>query len=429
MVDSIGELDRQIRDELGFTAEDMNHYFLFKEQGENLLVQERRWLPPSMGGLKLKSLMDRLGAEREEHNAKTRFIIEKGREVEAPATFEGKGTPDEHLEPVGPQPVTTKNTYDLATSVKILPMLKEARPIIQDEKGVKIDGFHRLTVDKDWPTKTVQIKDELTRMMARFSLNFCRRKLTDKEKRDAMVAFHLKTGWSPKEMAERLPVSYSFIMKYLPDEYKHKDFVELGSKGGVASVASRREAKGESEEIRQLIPCEKCGVAPSEPFGNHNLCDKHVEEAKETPEFLKSLPKPSPPKRKVETHEYTPKDTWDHRAARMKISPSKMDEDVFTLAQQNKELKDMGWEVIFQKPYVLTVSDLTLKRGEEEKAFFNDHEKTHRNKRDADTEKREILMKFHPNVQAIGIDYGPNSKPTDILKKIVGAVKGEHQNV
>jgi len=283
------------------------------------MVQERRWLPPSIGGLKLKGLMDRLGAKREEHNAKTRFIIEKGREVEAPAPL---AAPLEHLEsPAGPQPVTTKNnsknSYDLKTSIQILPMLKEARPIIQDEKGVKIDGFHRLNVDKDWPTKTVKIEDELTRMIARFALNFCRRKLTDKEKRDAMVAFHLKTGWSPKEMSERLPISYSFIMKYLPDEYKHKDFVELGSKGGVASVASRREAKAESEETRHrdfgkpkvyrcgFPGCMKGAYYPNF-YGDIPVCPDCNKKIQEDPSLAEKLGEKPSPSQKVERKKYVP---------------------------------------------------------------------------------------------------------------------------
>jgi len=173
------------------------------------------------------------------------------------------------------------------------------------------------------------------------------------------------------------------------------------------------------------VECSLCGMGTHFPLarGGKKVCSKCTDKIDKDPGLLKELSQPSHPKQKTEKKLYKPKDTWEYRDARMKVSPSKMDEAVFTLAQQNQELKDLGYEVIFQKPYVLTVSDLTLKRGDEEKAFFNDHEKTHKNKRDADREKREILMKFRPNVQAIGIDYGANTKPMDILKQILETIK------
>ena len=83
MIESIKDLDAEIREALAFSDSDMNTYFLFEDRGERMVVKERRWLAPSMGGLKLRKLMKDLGAKREEQNARNIWVVEKGQRVEA----------------------------------------------------------------------------------------------------------------------------------------------------------------------------------------------------------------------------------------------------------------------------------------------------------------------------------------------------------
>jgi len=107
MVNSIAELDSAIRSELAFTDEDMNQYILFEEHETHFTVKYKRWLPPSMGGLKLKDfLVEKLGAKYEKY-PKAKFTIER-RKAEAPNS---STAPKEQLVPdqTGPQPAITFN--------------------------------------------------------------------------------------------------------------------------------------------------------------------------------------------------------------------------------------------------------------------------------------------------------------------------------
>ena len=397
MVDFPQELSELLKETVGFTDKELDDYFKLNENENEWILTAKEWLEISTYKT-MRELCEQKGGAYNP-NPPTFFIPKEGREVEAPATSEV--APNEQLESsVGPQPVTVKNNsknpYDLKASVEILPMLKEARPVIQDEKGVKIDGFHRLTVDKDWPTKTVQITDELTRMMARFSLNFCRRKLSDKEKRDAMVAFHLKTGWSPKEMAEHLPISYSFIMKYLPDEYKDKEMAEVGKKG--AEVKVEVDKRLATRRVAEPLVLHRCGFSTVESYDHGAykpkfvdgipLCSHHYELVKNDPSLLKKLKeKPSPPK-KVEKKTYeagVPKPTWAERQELMHPTKSKMEREVI------QELQEEGWPIDTEYWIPLTKPDGYL--HEIRLPLEVDGEQVHKGKKaERDELVNEILM-------------------------------------
>lgn len=97
MVESIGELDQLIRDELDFGDDDMNLYIHFEEHENHFTVKYKRWLAPSMGGLKLKSfLVEKLGAKYEPY-PKATFIIERGRVTGLPSGGESQ-PPEKELD-------------------------------------------------------------------------------------------------------------------------------------------------------------------------------------------------------------------------------------------------------------------------------------------------------------------------------------------
>jgi len=118
---------------------------------------------------------------------------------------------------------------------------------------VIIDGYHRLNVNPKWPRKKVEeVRDPVQLAIARLIANVCRRTVSAEEKTEWLRQIAQLTGWTPKQIAANLPVSYQWVMKYLPDEFKDKEMKEL---------ALRRRA-----EEKHFIPCARCGVAVSMPI-------------------------------------------------------------------------------------------------------------------------------------------------------------------
>jgi len=121
------------------------------------------------------------------------------------------------------------------------------------ERNCIIDGYHRLNVNPKWPRKKVEeVRDPVQLAIARLIANVCRRTVSAEEKTEWLRQIAQLTGWTPKQIAANLPVSYQWVMKYLPDEFKDKEMKEL---------ALRRRA-----EEKHFIPCARCGVAVSMPI-------------------------------------------------------------------------------------------------------------------------------------------------------------------
>jgi DNA-directed RNA polymerase subunit RPC12/RpoP len=131
-------------------------------------------------------------------------------------------------------------------------------PVLEDAYGNIVDGYHRLEEDSEWPRhKLDQIKDPVQLAVARLVANVCRRDVPAEEKTEWLRQIASMTGWTPKQIAENLPVSYAWVMKYLPDEFKDKIKAEAGKLGGRPEEegALRRKA-----EIERTVPCAGCGV-------------------------------------------------------------------------------------------------------------------------------------------------------------------------
>lgn len=114
---------------------------------------------------------------------------------------------------------------DLRHSSKIVGKLY---PVLLDADGNIIDGQHRLVADSDWPAvRLFHIRSEKERLLARLISNACRRTVSPKEKKEMLGrlgAIYLKEGGKPGKLAYRLAeetgMSYTWVMKYLPDKYK-----------------------------------------------------------------------------------------------------------------------------------------------------------------------------------------------------------------
>jgi hypothetical protein len=101
-------------------------------------------------------------------------------------------------------------------------------PILLDKNGNVIDGQHRLAADAAWPKLRLDhVCSEKERLLARLVSNVCRRTVSPKEKKEMLGrlgAIYLKEGGKPGKLAYRLAeetgMSYTWVMKYLPDKYK-----------------------------------------------------------------------------------------------------------------------------------------------------------------------------------------------------------------
>jgi len=351
MIESIRGLDTEIRRALKWTEADAMRYVTYEERDGFIIVKERQGIPPAMRRLEFIALMkNSLEAKRlDDVKGMMRWQITKGREAEATKPSVLTELPIDSSSRSEPPPVTKNNIDELKLSIQRLPMLKEAYPVVLDEKGIPIDGWHRLEVDKDWPTVTVPIEDPIKRQIARFAVNFCRRKVTDKEKRDWITNIHLQTKLSPKELADLLPMSYSWIMKYLPDEYKDKVKAEAGTKGGVASgvarqPASSHEAKDEFGRPKVFscgIPGCPEGTYDSERYDGIHLCARHRDLFNRDSGAVEKLKakKPFSPQ-KVEKKKYDPlKPSLEERKRMMHPTKSKMEREVI------QELQAEGWPI------------------------------------------------------------------------------------
>jgi len=96
-------------------------------------------------------------------------------------------------------------------------------PVLRAPDGDVIDGIHRLKVDPAWYQQILTgINDPVKKAMARLVINVVRRQVPAEEKRQMLSEIAKLTGWSPQQIAESLGMSYTWVMKYLPDEFKQR---------------------------------------------------------------------------------------------------------------------------------------------------------------------------------------------------------------
>ena len=115
-------------------------------------------------------------------------------------------------------------------------------PILIDEKGNIIDGIRRMQTglgDKV-PRVVLPIENQLQFNIVRLVINGVRRTMTAEEKTATLVNIKELSGWRNDEMAEKLPFSYSWIMKYLPADLKDPDKAKFGREGGQVSKGPTR---------------------------------------------------------------------------------------------------------------------------------------------------------------------------------------------
>ncbi len=71
--------------------------------------------------------------------------------------------------------------------------------------------------------------------------NLQRRDLTEEEKTHSLAELARRTKWTAQEIADKLKMSYRWVAKYLPSEFKDKDMAELGKLGAESKAYSEKE--------------------------------------------------------------------------------------------------------------------------------------------------------------------------------------------
>jgi ParB/RepB/Spo0J family partition protein len=122
--------------------------------------------------------------------------------------------------------------------------------------------------------------------------NIHRKDLSDKEKTKALRELAKTRGWSAQQIAEKIRMSYRWVVRYLPDEFKNQEKVESGKAGGEATAEAYRESQDsgaslapKSQDARQGIPekktvsCARCGDETSVPvnLGGKFYCGECAE--------------------------------------------------------------------------------------------------------------------------------------------------------
>lgn len=104
-------------------------------------------------------------------------------------------------------------------------------PVLLDKHGNVIDGKHRLAADANWPKMRLDhVESEEDRLVARLICNVCRRNVSAEEKSEILQELgelHVKAGVKPgtelaRKISEETGMSYRWVMKYLPGNFKER---------------------------------------------------------------------------------------------------------------------------------------------------------------------------------------------------------------
>lgn len=287
--------------------------------------------------------------------------------------------------------------------------------------------------------------------------NLDRNDLTDSEKTRLCVEWakrenpKTKKPYTATEIPEKVHRSYSWVVSFLPSEFKDQKRADAGKLGGEAKSATIAVAK--SQELKP--ECERCHVSGElQDWEGHKLCQKCRIFAGENPAQVKryfelrdhatkKLGKKVPDDQlpnlilcggcgrsigimNAKAFEVDGKavdlcpscydkavHSKEERKARMSDGVSTMDRLMLVRLQNNQALKDAGWHVEFQKHYVVLelVSDVTLTNGVRELPFFWDGIEIHKaDKADRDETNRALLRKHHPELEVKSVAYKGNSE-------------------
>lgn len=223
------DLEIVLAEKLELKPKELEHYFDFEEKDGKLVITVHRdtrgkavWLDRSLW-IAVNNYVKGLGGTWDPRSSKWEMDVPR-REAPQPKEPSVEAEVPKEVEKLAEPQVSTKveisDEYDLKLSREKLGALV---PILTDAFGNIIDGFHRERTDPNWPrVKIEHITDSVQLSMARLASNVCRREVPAEEKTKLLANIAELTGWDAKEISEALGMSYQWVMKYLPSEFKEK---------------------------------------------------------------------------------------------------------------------------------------------------------------------------------------------------------------
>jgi ParB/RepB/Spo0J family partition protein len=89
--------------------------------------------------------------------------------------------------------------------------------------------------------------------------NLQRKDLSEEEKSRALGELAKKFGWNAQQIADKLKMSYQWVVKYLPSEFKAEQQSEAGKASGAARAESVLRRGTESQDTGLQVICARCG--------------------------------------------------------------------------------------------------------------------------------------------------------------------------
>jgi len=143
-----------------------------------------------------------------------------------------------------------------------------------DYYGNIIDGKHRFSADREWKRVILKhVKTEKDRLIARIISNTLRRSVSSNEKTELLgrlgeicLGEGIEPGKIAYEIAEQTGMSYTWVMKYLPDRFKDN----------VKSESARATRRVATEDKLTKLPKEK--ILTIQKYRNTNFVNVIIEQ-------------------------------------------------------------------------------------------------------------------------------------------------------
>jgi ParB/RepB/Spo0J family partition protein len=155
-------------------------------------------------------------------------------------------------------------TYGVLEPILVRPKPSGLYEIVAGERRVKAAEKAGLT---EVPVIITRLTDDEAYIVQAIE-NLQRKDWTEEEKTRYLGWLAKKTGWNAQQISEKLKMSYTWVLKYLPIEFKAEEKVEAGRLGGEARAEVYRESQDSATRRiaeTKLVPCARCGVATSKP--------------------------------------------------------------------------------------------------------------------------------------------------------------------
>jgi len=268
---------------------------------------------------------------------------------------------------------------------------------------------------------TVRVVSDEDALMLQATENLHRQGLSETEKTRIVSELAKRCRLDAKGVAEKLGMSYPWVVKYLPSEFKNGDKAEAGKLGGLAKGSSYHDESA----ILNIAECEHCGVGTSEPrtWENHTLCPLHYSQALEDPARFKrffGFQQQHPVI--AEMQKLQPLDTWEYRKAHMSPHDSEMQEYLVSCLHE----KGYGPIITNRKHCLLdTEPDVEIQVNGKWLQFYLDLEVLHVKREERDEQLRSMLERREAS-RTITLKYTNKSQETKnrLLAEIVKELEG-----